>query len=133
MQVSIYCTCPITDTCFTSAQALLVLDNLIKNGSERVIENGRERVYDLRSLESYRYVDENQKDQGINGTCSSYVQSGHIACMQLPYMRIFVTAIQSNNCRFSLRSASEGQGCARITSGLCFLPPPASNVCSPYR
>ena len=49
------------------AQALLLLDNLIRNGSERVIDNARDHVYELRSLESFRYTDENKKDQGING------------------------------------------------------------------
>lgn len=49
---------------------MLLLDYLIKNGSERVIENAREHVYEVRSLESFRFVDENNKDQGINGMCA---------------------------------------------------------------
>ena len=47
-------------------KALLLLDYLIKNGSERVVTSAREHIYDLRSLENFTFVDENGKDQGIN-------------------------------------------------------------------
>ena len=47
-------------------KSLLLLDYLIKNGSERVVTSAREHVYDLRSLENYTHVDQNGKDQGIN-------------------------------------------------------------------
>lgn len=47
-------------------QGLLVLNYLIKNGSERVVTSAREHIYDLRSLENYTFVDENGKDQGVN-------------------------------------------------------------------
>ncbi|XP_029297888.1 clathrin interactor 1a isoform X2 [Cottoperca gobio] len=44
----------------------LLLAHLIRNGSERVVTSTREHLYDLRSLESYHFVDENGKDQGVN-------------------------------------------------------------------
>ncbi|XP_028271499.1 clathrin interactor 1a isoform X2 [Parambassis ranga] len=47
-------------------KALLLLAHLIRNGSERVVTSAREHLYDLRSLESYHFVDENGKDQGVN-------------------------------------------------------------------
>ncbi|KAM9780674.1 clathrin interactor 1-like isoform 3-T4 [Syngnathus typhle] len=47
-------------------KALLLLAYLIRNGSERVVTSVREHIYDLRSLENYRFTDENGKDQGIN-------------------------------------------------------------------
>jgi len=47
-------------------KSLLLLDYLIKNGSERVVTSAREHVYDLRSLENYTHVDQNGKDQGLN-------------------------------------------------------------------
>eukprot|EP00088_Acartia_fossae_P025796 TRINITY_DN26584_c0_g1_i1.p1 TRINITY_DN26584_c0_g1~~TRINITY_DN26584_c0_g1_i1.p1 ORF type:complete len:645 (+),score=183.98 TRINITY_DN26584_c0_g1_i1:47-1936(+) len=47
-------------------KSLLLLDYLIKNGSERVVTSAREHLYDLRSLENYTFVDEMGKDQGIN-------------------------------------------------------------------
>ncbi|KAM3867367.1 clathrin interactor 1a [Diretmus argenteus] len=47
-------------------KSLLLLAYLIRNGSERVVTSGREHLYDLRSLESYHFVDENGKDQGVN-------------------------------------------------------------------
>lgn len=47
-------------------KSLLLLDYLLKNGSERVVTSAREHIYDLRSLENYSFVDENGKDQGIN-------------------------------------------------------------------
>nr|CAD7439875.1 unnamed protein product [Timema bartmani] len=47
-------------------KALLLLNYLVRNGSERVVTSAREHIYDLRSLENYTYVDEFGKDQGIN-------------------------------------------------------------------
>lgn len=47
-------------------KSLLLLDYLVKNGSERVVTSAREHLYDLRSLENYTFVDEMGKDQGIN-------------------------------------------------------------------
>ena len=42
-------------------KSLLLLDYLIKNGSERVVTSAREHIYDLRSLENYTFVDDNGK------------------------------------------------------------------------
>ncbi|PSN47788.1 hypothetical protein C0J52_08164 [Blattella germanica] len=47
-------------------KSLLLLNYLVRNGSERVVTSAREHIYDLRSLENYTYVDEFGKDQGIN-------------------------------------------------------------------
>ncbi|ELU15830.1 hypothetical protein CAPTEDRAFT_194989, partial [Capitella teleta] len=47
-------------------KSLLLLTYLIRNGSERVVTSTREHIYDLRQLESYTYIDEFGKDQGIN-------------------------------------------------------------------
>lgn len=49
-------------------KSLLLLDHLIKNGSERVVESARDHLYDLRRLEKFEFVDQKGKDQGINGT-----------------------------------------------------------------
>lgn len=47
-------------------QSLLLLNYLVRNGSERVVTSAREHIYDLRSLENYTFIDENGKDHGIN-------------------------------------------------------------------
>ncbi|XP_035016740.1 clathrin interactor 1a isoform X2 [Hippoglossus stenolepis] len=47
-------------------KSLLLLAHLIRNGSERVVTSTREHLYDLKSLQSYHFVDENGKDQGVN-------------------------------------------------------------------
>eukprot|EP00116_Pleurobrachia_bachei_P012059 sb/3472321/ len=47
-------------------KCLLILAYLVRNGSERVVENSREHLFDLGSLENYQFTDENGKDQGIN-------------------------------------------------------------------
>lgn len=44
----------------------MLLNYLVRNGSERVVTSSREHIYDLRSLENYTFTDENGKDQGIN-------------------------------------------------------------------
>lgn len=47
-------------------KSLLLLNYLIRNGSERVVSSSREHIYDLRSLENYTFLDDLGKDQGIN-------------------------------------------------------------------
>lgn len=47
-------------------KSLLLLNYLVRNGSERVVTSSREHIYDLRSLENYAFVDDTGKDQGIN-------------------------------------------------------------------
>ncbi|EFA10721.1 epsin-like protein [Tribolium castaneum] len=47
-------------------KALLVLNYLVKNGSERVVTSAREHIYDLRSLENFSFIDDMGKDQGVN-------------------------------------------------------------------
>ncbi|KAI4501191.1 hypothetical protein M0802_003564 [Mischocyttarus mexicanus] len=47
-------------------KSLLLLNYLVRNGSERVVTSSREHIYDLRSLENYTCIDEFGKDQGIN-------------------------------------------------------------------
>jgi len=47
-------------------KGLLLLSYLIKNGSERVVTSAREHLYDLRGLETYTFIDDFGKDQGIN-------------------------------------------------------------------
>uniref|UniRef100_A0A182JZQ3 ENTH domain-containing protein n=1 Tax=Anopheles christyi TaxID=43041 RepID=A0A182JZQ3_9DIPT len=47
-------------------KSLLLLNYLVRNGSERVVTSSREHIFELSSLENYTFVDENGKDQGIN-------------------------------------------------------------------
>lgn len=47
-------------------KSLLLLNYLVRNGSERVVTSSREHIFDLRSLENYTFTDDNGKDQGIN-------------------------------------------------------------------
>lgn len=47
-------------------KSLLLLNYLVRNGSERVVTSAREHIYDLRTLENYKFIDEHGKDQGMN-------------------------------------------------------------------
>ncbi len=47
-------------------QALQLLEFLIKNGSERVIDDARANVSLLKMLRQFHFIDQNGKDQGIN-------------------------------------------------------------------
>ncbi|XP_068241696.1 telomere length regulation protein TEL2 homolog isoform X2 [Palaemon carinicauda] len=47
-------------------KSLLLLNYLVRNGSERVVTSAREHIYDLRTLENFKFVDEQGKDQGLN-------------------------------------------------------------------
>jgi hypothetical protein len=47
-------------------QALTLLEHLIKNGTERVVENARDHMFKLRSLTNFSYHDGSQ-DKGAGG------------------------------------------------------------------
>lgn len=51
-------------------QALTLLEFLVKNGSERVVDDARAHVSTIKMLRSFHYIDEKGKDQGINGKLS---------------------------------------------------------------
>ncbi|GAU92606.1 hypothetical protein RvY_04663 [Ramazzottius varieornatus] len=47
-------------------KSLLLLGYLLRNGAERVVTSGKEHMFDLKSLEHYKFIDEVGKDQGLN-------------------------------------------------------------------
>lgn len=51
----------------SAVQALTLLEYLVKNGSERVVDDARAHVSTIKMLRSFHYIDEKGKDQGING------------------------------------------------------------------
>lgn len=44
----------------------MLLNGLLKTGSERVISNARDHLFEMRALESYKCIDERGRDQGVN-------------------------------------------------------------------
>ena len=65
-------------------KALQLIEFLIANGSEQVIDGCRNRLYDIKAMQNYRYTDENGKDQGSNSnlciiSTTSLVQNFRIA------------------------------------------------------
>jgi telomere length regulation protein len=55
-------------------KSLILLHHLIKCGSERVISNAKDRLFEMRALESYTCTDERGKDQGINSKLNHSVR-----------------------------------------------------------
>ena len=49
-----------------NVQALQLLEFLVKNGSERVVDDARSHLSLIRMLRQFHYIDQNGKDQGIN-------------------------------------------------------------------
>ena len=47
-------------------KTLNLLDYIARNGSERVIEDCRDHLRDLKGLQKFEYVDQDGKDTGIN-------------------------------------------------------------------
>ena len=46
----------------------MLLEFLVKNGSERVVDDARSHIATIKILRNFHYIDEKAKDQGINGT-----------------------------------------------------------------
>jgi epsin len=49
----------------------VLLEFLVKNGSERVVDDARSHIATVKILRNFHYIDEKAKDQGINGTFHS--------------------------------------------------------------
>lgn len=47
-------------------KSLQLLEYLVKNGSERVIDDARSHISTIKMLRNFHYIDEKMKDQGIN-------------------------------------------------------------------
>ncbi|RXW23785.1 hypothetical protein EST38_g2066 [Candolleomyces aberdarensis] len=47
-------------------KALVLLEYLIKNGSERVVDDARSHISTLKMLRNFHYIDDKGKDEGIN-------------------------------------------------------------------
>ncbi|KZV81364.1 ENTH-domain-containing protein [Exidia glandulosa HHB12029] len=52
-------------------QALQLLEFLIKNGSERTVDDARAHLSTIKMLRNFHYIDDKGKDQGINGAFAS--------------------------------------------------------------
>ncbi len=46
---------------------MLLLEYLLKNGSEEVIKEARDHIIEIQTLSEFAHIDENNKDVGING------------------------------------------------------------------
>lgn len=49
------------------SQALVLLEYLIKNGSERVVDDARSHVSMVKVMRNFYYIDDKGKDEGLNG------------------------------------------------------------------
>eukprot|EP00657_Telonema_sp_P-1_P003037 TRINITY_DN17134_c0_g1_i1.p1 TRINITY_DN17134_c0_g1~~TRINITY_DN17134_c0_g1_i1.p1 ORF type:complete len:116 (-),score=35.23 TRINITY_DN17134_c0_g1_i1:31-378(-) len=47
-------------------KALNLLEYLTRSGSDRVVDECRDHMYQLRALQDFRYTDDSGSDQGIN-------------------------------------------------------------------
>jgi hypothetical protein len=47
-------------------KGLLLINYLVRHGSERVVNNVREHLFDLKALQNFECIDEYGKDQGVN-------------------------------------------------------------------
>ena len=48
-------------------KALVLLEYIVKHGSERVVDDARSHLGTIKILRNFHYIDEQGKDQGING------------------------------------------------------------------
>lgn len=48
-------------------KALQLLEYLVKNGSERVVDDARSHIATIKMLRNFYYIDDKGKDQGLNG------------------------------------------------------------------
>lgn len=73
-------------------KALLLIDYLIKNGSEQVIRECRANVVHIQTLMEFQHIDENDKDVGLSGECF-FISLSHF---------VFQSSDQLNIRRFNI-------------------------------
>ena len=54
----------------------MLLEFLVKNGSERVVDDARSHIGAIKMLRNFHFIDEKAKDQGINGYSTRYGANG---------------------------------------------------------
>src|SRR5277367_3048569 len=59
-------------TCANHFKALVLLEFLVKNGSERVVDDARTHIATIKILRNFHFIDDKGKDQGINGIPSTF-------------------------------------------------------------
>lgn len=57
----------------------MVLDYLVKHGSERVAQQCRDNIFSIQTLKDFQFIDKDGKDQGTNG-------SVHGSCVTIAMM-----------------------------------------------
>ena len=62
-------------------KALTLLEYLVKNGSERVVDDARAHISTIKMLRSFHYIDEKGKDQGINGELETSARNQAHSCL----------------------------------------------------
>ena len=45
----------------------MVLDYLVKNGSERVVQQCWDNIFSIQVLIDFQFIDKDRKDYGVNG------------------------------------------------------------------
>jgi len=50
-------------------KALKVLDYCLHEGSEHVVVWAKDNIYIIKTLREFQYIDEDGRDQGLNGMC----------------------------------------------------------------
>ena len=73
-------------------QSLVVLEYLIKTGSERVSQQCKDNLFSIQTLKDFQYIDKDGKDQGANSECSR---------AQLVCLIIGVPEAHKSCCRFA--------------------------------
>lgn len=52
-------------------KALLLLDYLLKNGSDQVVRETKVHLVEIQTLTQFAHIDEKNKDVGVSGSSSS--------------------------------------------------------------
>ncbi len=73
-------------------QSLVVLDFLIKSGSERVTVQCKENMFSIQTLKDFQYMDKEGKDQGTNGVwaCVCVVEPVVCVCVRVGWSQRWV-------------------------------------------
>ena len=45
----------------------MLLDHLVKNGSDRVVQQCRDNISSIHALKDFQFIDKDGRDQGANG------------------------------------------------------------------
>ena len=74
-----------------SAQSLVLLEYLVKNGSQRVVQQCKDNIFSIETLKDFQFIDKDEKDHGALGKKNLFI----CCCVPFVYNRVILLSLNN--------------------------------------